>query len=118
MEKEPEISYEGNYALIKNVKVNLEMGLCARPSAMIAKECLKYNNGIFFNPSVGEENRGLMEHHGDKMIEVLALDANPGKNLDIVVENIPGTNPEKILKRLYSGLTTDDFYPDFERLEE
>ena len=118
MEKEPEIRYEEGYAVTKEIEVRLECGICGRPAAAITKECNKYDNDIIINASQCEEEKCLIQDYKRNMIELLGLGAERGKKLDVMVENIPGTHPERILKRLYSGLTSEDFYPDFDRFGE
>jgi phosphotransferase system HPr-like phosphotransfer protein len=83
---------------------------------LFVKECGKYDHEIIF--SRYDKKLGNRVVSGKSIMGLLSIEAEPGKKLDIRVQNLPNTEPEKIVRRLYAGLTTDFFYPDFDRLDE
>jgi phosphotransferase system HPr (HPr) family protein len=99
------------YVVARGVGVELEEGIVCRPAESLSQECGRYRNNIFFS---NNENVGK----GKSILSLMLLVAYHGRKLDVFVEDLPGTNPEKIARRLCSGLTTKDFYPDFGRREE
>jgi hypothetical protein len=47
------------------------------------------------------------------MTELMGLEAFEGRNLDVLVEDVPGINSEAIIRRLCKGLATLDNFPIF-----
>jgi phosphotransferase system HPr (HPr) family protein len=114
MENEQQIEYEGNYVAIRNARMGPKFGLCGRPAAQLVRECQKYPNEIDF---IKRDEKYSMRASSKSILQLLMLAAHQGSKLDILVENLPGTNPENIAKRLYNGITTDsDFNFDFDRV--
>jgi phosphotransferase system HPr (HPr) family protein len=103
------------YVVAKGVEVMLKEGLCSRPAAGIVLECAKYYQDIRFS-------KGNKTAQGNSIMSILALEVCKGTRLDVfvedVIEDVLGHNSEEIVKRLSKGLTTKDFYPNFDRSEE
>jgi len=106
---EPVLKHEDKYVVIEDVNVNLIEGIALRQTSFLVKEMEKYSNRIIFS----KENKETSGHIS--ILEILSLGACPDSKLKIKVENIPGTNPEDIAKRLYAGITTKEIYPNFNR---
>jgi phosphotransferase system HPr (HPr) family protein len=111
--EEPKIEYENGYAMIRDVEIKITRGIYAKPASQIVRECRKYENRITFIPK--NDITEIAHASGISILELLMMAAMQGSKLDILVENLPGTNPENIAKRLYMGITTLDEDIDFER---
>ena len=106
---QPAVEYEGKYLVIENVLVLLEQGICARPLLYFFKEVQNFPGEVLFRNS-GREFASLK-----KPLELLSLQVDKGDYIDILVERTSNSESKNLALRLYSGLTTEDFYPLFDR---
>lgn len=95
------------YLVARKIPVNLENGIIGRPSYWLSRECLQYPNQIYLFD--GTKKISTKDFPG-----ILALNAIKGDVLDVLVEDLEGTEPERIIRRLCSGLTTRSFCPNFD----
>lgn len=109
MEQEkPELKYENGYVVIRDVEVKLEEGICARPAAVIVRWSGKFSNKILLEKQNKSER---LIASGRSIMDLMILEASKGSKLNLMVQDVPNTNPEDIARTLYAGLTTEDFYP-------
>ncbi|MFW5846866.1 MAG: HPr family phosphocarrier protein [Nanoarchaeota archaeon] len=108
MSEKPEISYERGYVVARDIPVNLERGIVSAPACYITLECRKYKNEILFS------SKGNVVS-GKSIMGLMTLEAEKGSRLNVLVQNLPGTNPKRIAERLYSGITSMSENPDFDR---
>jgi len=109
----PDVTIEKGVTCIENVVLNLEQGLCCRPSTLIIKECKQYGKKIYLvNQDEGGDGLDCSE-----MLNLVALDIRPGSKAKIRVEGVDEDARVEAL-RMYSGLTTTEFTPYFERFME
>lgn len=104
--------HENGYFVVDDVPVNLIYGFCIRSSSAILTEMQNYQNRVIFSKD-GERTSGKLS-----IMEILLLGVGPGSVIGIEVEELPGTDAEKIAKKFYVGVRTNDVSPDFNRLED
>jgi phosphotransferase system HPr-like phosphotransfer protein len=113
--KKPLIAREGDCVIIRNVPIHLDEGICCRSAALIARAFGRYSIRLRRNIE------GIpYEVPIDNIRSLLSLEAGKGSILEIRVKDHQFLNQlsEELALRLYSGLTTKGFYPDFDRDEE
>jgi len=106
--EKPELKHEKGYVVIRDVEVKLSDGICARPAAVIVRWSGKYTNEIIIQDSLIIGHPGVSSR---SIMDLMTLEVHKGSKLNLMVQDLPNTNPEDIAKELYVGLTTDDFYP-------
>lgn len=111
----PRLEREQDYVVIRGVPVNLNHGICCAPAAKIVQEFRGYPIKIKATIS------GILcEVSTSSILGLISLGAEKGTVLEIIVQDNPlsDKSSEELATRLYNGLTTHDFSPEFDRLKD
>jgi phosphocarrier protein len=107
----PELKVEEGYTTVEAV-LGIHLGLCARSSASIFRETIKYEDRDIFISS----NSNRVD--AKSIMGLLTLGACCGTKIKVYVFG-EDEEAKKIALRLYSGITTDsDLIPYFDRFEQ
>ncbi len=100
------------YYYLKEVPVNLAEGLGCGCSVKLALECVKYPQDSI------ELSNGREWESSDSILGLRSLNIKKGETVNIRIKNSLDPRLVKhIATRLYSGLTSESFYPNFNRYE-
>jgi len=129
MEK-PKIKKRDGFTLVDAI-VGLDLGLCARPSATISKECSKYPKKIYFQKSIYHSTcpyldylkcpaKAILPEKYDckSILNLMETALEKGARARISVEG-EDEEAERWALRMYSAIIGDDICNlDFDRFEE
>ena len=109
----PEIRKQEGFTFIDDVVIELSQGLVARPSALIKKLFERYDNEVYLKKKDNPDQK----YNAKEIMDLMCLEGYKGLNVQIYVEG-EDAEAEELALMMYSGLTTDDFYPYFKRWEK
>jgi phosphotransferase system HPr (HPr) family protein len=109
---EPIIRIEGNNALIFGAPVRFEGGFHGRPTAVVVRECLKYDSGISFTSYKKPWDR----HSGKSIMDCMSMGIAKGERVNIYVEGADKEDPAEIAHRIYMAVTSDGEVPNPDRI--
>ncbi len=108
----PSIQYFGGENIVRHVEVKLKEGVKGLALLALVAEAQANPNEIKFLPSKSPVNAAIS---AKSLPDLFSLSIKKGDYISIFVKDFPNTNGERVVKRIYSALTTEGSIPDFDR---